>query len=502
MSWLDRIASPSTPRDEGRQVSRRRTARPALGSRIAARLLAPTVEHLVHDRLAAISARVDDAAGWESHTQPGPSDRPWSERADDLDDAFEAWRKNFLVRRIVTLARSYIIGNGITIGSRDPDVAAYIDRFWHHPENRIDQRLAPMVNELIRAGEVFATLHTNCIDGMSYVRFVPAAQIREIRTAPNDYELEIEYGERQTHSADLKWWTGIGHPLAFEPGRMGAEDAAKRSDGGADAAHLEPARGWRPLMLHLCINREIGCTRGEGDLGPLLPWAKRYTAWLQDRVRMNRVRTRQGIMDIQIADDAMVEQKRQQLSRHNPLEAGIYVHGAGEAIAMHSLSLDADDAAADGHALRLANATAANVGLHYLGEGDTINYATAKEMGEPTARYYAERQQNVVDALCELVSAAYRRYCALGFAPWPADGDLQIVPSITEVARADNESLARSAHLVVRALAEMAAHHWIDDATAAALAFKFAGEPLSEERIAAILANAAAQEQEQDHIAR
>ena len=43
--------------------------------------------------LAAVRARVDDAGGWESLAAAGPQDRGWSERAEDLEDALEAWRK-------------------------------------------------------------------------------------------------------------------------------------------------------------------------------------------------------------------------------------------------------------------------------------------------------------------------------------------------------------------------------------------------------------------------
>jgi hypothetical protein len=442
---------------------------------VVQRLFGAAIDRQVQQRLAAVTVRIDDSPGWESHQPTGPQDRTWSERLEDLDDAFEAWKKNFLVRRIVTLCRSYVIGDGITVTSQRPDVDTFVQQFWSHPQNQLTRRLAPMLNELIRAGELFPTLHTNRADGMSYLRFVPATQIREIKTGKQDYELELEYGQSQRATAELKWWIGPNHRQAYKKTR------------GTPGGRL------KPLMLHYCINREIGCTRGEGDLAPLLPWAKRYTAWLEDRVRLNRVRTRQGILEVKIMDDAIVEEKRQQLARHNPLESGIYVHGPGEELNMFSLNIGADEASADGEALRLANATAANVGLHYLGEGATVNYATAKEMGEPTARYYTERQTDFCFTLQDITACAYHRYCAqLDPEAWPSDGNcaLQLVTNVTEVARADNESLARSANLVVRALVEMARAGWIDDKTAATLAFKFAGEPLGEEEINEILANA------------
>ena len=33
------------------------------------------------------------------------------------------------------------------------------------------------------------------------------------------------------------------------------------------------------------LNRPVGCLRGESDLAPVLPWLRRYSRWLEDRVR-------------------------------------------------------------------------------------------------------------------------------------------------------------------------------------------------------------------------
>ena len=57
-----------------------------------------------------------------------------------------------------------------------------------------------------------------------------------------------------------------------------------------------------------------------------------------------------------------------------------------------------------GLVLRLAIATGAHLGLHYLGEGERTNYATAKEMGEPTARFFSDRQEQLIWMIEDLVS--------------------------------------------------------------------------------------------------
>ncbi len=421
---------------------------------------------VIQKKLAAVSVRINDSSGWDSHNH-SPQDRPWADRASDLEDALKAWRRNFMVRRTVTLIRSYVIGGGITVSSTIPEVNAFVQEFWNHHENHMARRLGPMCDELTMSGELFPVLFTNRIDGMSYVRFIPASQIREVKTHPEDYETELSYIQN-TATGESKTWLGPGSRASWEPA---------------------PNCTLPPLMLHLAVNRPIGATRGEGDLTPVLPWARRYSEWLKDRVRLNRQRTRFGLLDVTIADDSQVDLKKQQLRGNNPIEAGIYVHGPGEETKFHDLKIMANDAENDGQILRMAIATGANAALHYFGEGESVNYATAKEMGEPTARFFTERQNQLSRFLLDIIQAAWRRREIVLGAQSPLS-DLKLTTQASEVARADNESLASAAHHAVDALVQMRAHGWIDDRTAAALAFRFAGEPLSEEDLTRILQDA------------
>jgi hypothetical protein len=116
-------------------------------------------------------------------------------------------------------------------------------------------------------------------------------------------------------------------------------------------------------------------------------------------------------------------------------------------------------------------------------------------MGEPTARFYTDRQTEFKYCLTDIVEVAYRRSCLVTGSQAPED--LQLEVHAPEVARADNESLAKAARDIVTALSELKAQGWITDDIAVKMAFKFAGEPLGEDEINRILSTAAASDKEE-----
>lgn len=430
-------------------------------------------------RPARAASSVSDAGAWaalipssqvERPAWPpvAPADRPWHELARDLDDALEAWRRNFLVRQVVRLTTAYVVGDGITLNAHHPHAAGWLRQFWQHRQNRMAARLAAWCDELTRSGELFILLFPNPLDGMQYVRAVPARQIVAVETAPQDYETELSYLEQ------------IDSPLPAGGGGGGDElpPFTRRWKSPLSAAPEEPC------MLHLAINRPVGATRGESDLTPILPWAQRYAQWLKDRVRFHTLRTEMATAWIRVQDESAIARKRMEYAANPPTGGNIFITGPGEEISFPAANIDAGDASPDGLALRLAIAAGANVPLHYLGEGASATRTTAAEMGDPTRRHYRMRQQEFATFLCDLATTAWQRRCAILRlrAPDPA-----ITVDLPDISREDNLSLAQAAHTIVQAFALMKQNHWIDDRTAITLAFKFAGEVLTAEQINAIL---------------
>jgi len=414
------------------------------------------------------SVAITDEGPWDTLLSAGggPADRTWYDVAQDLDDALEAWRKNFLIRQIVRLTTAFVVGDGIRIKVEHPMQAVkFTQAFWSHRQNLIDRRLSAWCDELTRSGELFIALFTNPMDGMSYIRTIPARQIEQVETDPEDYEKETGYQERIPGQVKPKYWP------ALDPTPTAA------------GVQQPPT----PVLLHYSVNKPVGATRGESDLTPILPWVKRYSDWLKDRVRFNKVRTEMAAAWIKIQDDSQVERKRKQYEANPPTGGNIFVTGPGEELKFPASTIQGYDSEPDGKALRLAIAAGANIPLHFLAEGSSATKSTAEAMGDPTQRHFRMRQKDFCYVLVDLVEKAYIRHCQVRGIRRLID--IQATAETPDISREDNESLANAAKTIVEAFSTMTENGWIDNETAIRLSFKFAGEVLPDEKIQQILAN-------------
>lgn len=378
-----------------------------------------------------------------------PLDPAWESVAATQADALEAWRKNPLARRLVSLTAGFVVGDGIRLSSPDPELAAFISAFWSHPANRILGRQSAWCEELSRSGELFLALFTNPADGMSYVRAVPAARIDRIETAAGDYEAELRYHEMgDVETPDGAWWPAAAEALDPAPADHGAPAPAHHG-APVPAHHGVPA----PAMLHYAVNRPVGALRGEGDLAPVLPWLRRYSRWLEDRIRLNA--GLRSFLWVVYAPARSLERLRGSYPR--PPEPGsvLIAEEGGERWEAVTPDLHAADAAADGRALRwMIAAGGPGTGLVDLGEGEDANLATATAMQELRRRFLRQRQAYFGWLLADLTLHAFRRrQAALGEPPAAGDaGADAIVVDAPDISAEDNRELAQAAQSITAAL--------------------------------------------------
>lgn len=348
--------------------------------RIVERIAAPAIERRV-----ALALKQNDAA-WTLlfDRAAGPADAPFGERQETLADALEAWRVNALARRIVGLTTDYVVGSGVEVRSSTPWVDAWIRRFWTHPKNRMPLRVTSMCDELTRSGELFPVLSTNRVDGMSYLRAVPARQIAEVRTHDGDYETALAFHQVDPSGLTLegRTWIAFDNPDRELVGRSSQ------------------------VMLHVAVNRPIGATRGAGDLDPVLKWLKRYNAFLESRLALN-LHSSAFVYDVTVrgaTPDQLLKRKGELATA--PAAGSVLVHGDDEEWKVNRPQVAGWDAAPDGKALLAMIGTGTSTPSHWLNDFDGNTRATAAEMGGPALRHYQSRQQIFGQFLLDLTYAA------------------------------------------------------------------------------------------------
>lgn len=390
-----------------------------------------------------------------------PHDKPWAEWYQEFEDAHEAWRKHPLARRLVGLTTAYAVGPGITLHSDDPVLARFLQTFW--TQNRLALRLEEWSDELARSGELFLVLFTDPLTGYTSVRAVAACQIEEIDFDPEDYECERRYRQRRgPGEADL-WWVGLGHAEASQPAT--------------------------PLMLHYAANRPVGAVRGESDLAPILPWLRRYSRWLEDRVRLNAaMRAFLWIVHAPGRLRGTLEERYR-----TPPDAGSVIiaeQGAEEWQAV-TPNLHAADAEKDGRALRwMIAAGGPGTGLLDLGEGEDANLATGQAMAELRRRFLRRRQAYLAWMLADLALHAYARWAAVTGYRGRAMTHADVTVITPDISPDDNQELATAAERLASSLQTLAG--LVGDSPAyrrmaLRLFAKFVGEPLSAQEFETIL---------------
>lgn len=374
--------------------------------------------------LSAVTSRVDDSDF--SGSYGGSHDYSAAQLVDLYNDALTAWRKNPIANRIIAITTDYTIGDAINVYSSNKKVDRFIKEFWEHPENRMEQRLESMVEELCRSGDLFVVLFRDPVSGMSYIRLVTKDRITAINTNGKDWEKEESYIEQRDLGEKIEW-IGKDSPRSVE----------------AEA-----------VMCHYCVNRPLGALYGESDLTTMIPWLQRYSRMLEDRVRLHwAMRAFLWIVNV---PNNLIREKAEQY--RNPPEAGsIIVAGDNEEWRPMSPQLHGADVSHDLEAIRGMVDAGSGYPPHWRGESGQANLATATAMQAPAERHLVRRQKMIIQMVRDLVAVAYQRAAQIGRVRYLSEAELRemIVVESQDLSRSDNEQMARSAREISVAMANL-----------------------------------------------
>jgi len=374
-------------------------------------------------------------------------DRYDYDRQKVLSETLRAWRVNPLARRIVNLISQFAIGKGIDFDSENAQTRKFLAEWSSHPLNNIPQKLKSWMDELTRSGNLFF-LVTVGASNTAYIRAVPADSIKEIKSAENDIEQELSF-----------------IPQNFDLPPFEAYD---------------PVRNQTEYILHFAVNRPVGSAWGEPDLAPLLPWIGRFSAWLEDRARLNRFRNAfMYIVRGQFKTPAEKKARQNELNANPPRPGSILVTDSSEDWGILSANLDSFDATLDGLALKKMIAAGIGIPLHYLAEPESATSTTAEAAGTPTFRSLQEIQQNFAYILKSLALNAIEvknRDLTRKLKP-------QVSIKLQDISERDNPALALAASRIYASFADMFDRQLITEADLLNITYRMAGESWTEKKV-------------------
>ncbi len=454
MSWLGRILHPLEQVPSADKPDGQRQVREQINPSFFAS--APTQEDAYGNRLA--SGSEEDYLWRRLSDSPYIKDVIPATFLEIHSQCYEAYNANPLAFSIIEMTTSFVLGEGLTVSASNARVQQVLDEFWHRPENRMDERIYSLCTELSLYGEQFLHFFVNEYDGSVTIRQIDPSLIDQIETDPEDVEKPLRYHRRpirQTMS------TATGDPVAFDP----SED----TQGQWFAANSE--------VVHIAINKVSNAKRGKSDLATLLPWLRRYKDWLTDRVRINKYKAA-FLWDVSLvgADKKAIDRKKMEYT-YPPEPGSVIIHNEAEKWSAVEPHIQANDASADGRAIKLMIAAGSSIPEHYLADGDNGNRATAAEMSLPTLLKFKRRQRIVKYMLSLILDRVIREAQRAGRLGPRVDTSYEI--TFPEIDSGEHQTLAHSAYYLVQALTSAKAQGWISDETAMSMLFKFAGEEIN-----------------------
>jgi hypothetical protein len=438
-----------------------------------------TIREQLDPTLLATSAPTQEDYYWGRLATGGEEDYYWRRLSDNFYQKdlmpstylemhnliYEAYHANPLAFAIIEITTSFVLGRGITVEAKNANVHKTLQRFWHDPDNQLDERIYTMSTELALYGEIFVRFFVNRYDGTLKLRLIDPSLIDLIETDPDDIEKPLRFHRRP-----------IGQTLSITdppenlsaPGKMQLLPDETQTAGEWFQAGEE--------VVQFAINKVSNAKRGTSDLATLLPWLRRYKDWLTDRVRMNKYKGA-FMWDVTLhnADRKTIDHKKMEYA-YPPEPGSVLIHNDAEEWKATQPSIQANDASEDGRAIKLMVAVGATLPEHFLSDGTSSNRATAAEMGLPTLLKFQRRQRamkNILRVILDRVILEAQRAGKLGRS---IDTSYEIF--FPEIDSSDNQLLGSGLASLSQALIAAKQQGWLSDETAMKLLFKFANEDI------------------------
>jgi len=308
-----------------------------------------------------------------------------------LKDAYYLYRYDPLARRMLELTKDFVVGEGITVKSKDDAVQRVIDRFWLDSINNMPSKQHNKCLELGLYGEQCYPVFVNEESGHVRLGYLDPDVIDNVIANPENAEdmiavvVKTRPGERKkayriVHAAETGQFAG--HLVGAG---QGLTISYITSAGTTETALLQGP------CFFFSINRVSNATRGNSDLLPVIDWLFGFGDFLYN-AQERQAFLYAFVWDVLLkgATDDQLEAWRK---KHGPPKPGsAIVHNEGEEWNAVTPDLRGRDVVDISRTLRNFILGGLGIPEHWYSEGGYTNRATAQEMGEPSFKRLKARQ--------------------------------------------------------------------------------------------------------------
>lgn len=343
-------------------------------------------------------------------------------RSDILESVWSLWQSSPIAKRILTLKRDHIMGNGVVPTTEESDLQEILDAFWKR--NNMDKRSKEFALQLFLFGEQCHTEFVKESDGRIMQGYVDPGLIEDIIPHPHrpmdmwavllqetkDTRKWVDDREKEIYKIirEAEPFVGIGEdglPTIVEPEWSGLMVTHLQ-------AELEP---WEEVMLASlgkteydgsCLFTKVNSVsnqpRGYSDLMQVTDWidqADETLFSLADREQMASYFSWDVLLEG--ADDEEVNERKKELQGKPPKKGTVKVHNESEIWTFVYPDLKTSGTVATFRALLGFILGGVGYPVHWYAFGDDANRATAVAQGDPTEKSLEHDQGIVQDMLIE-----------------------------------------------------------------------------------------------------
>jgi len=386
--------------------------------------------------------------------------------------AFYLSESNPMARRILSIVRDFVLGDGAQLIAQDDDQGikdacqAVIDRFWRDPYNRLDLWSFDLVFELGLWGELCLPVTINPVDGSVRLGYIDPADILDVIVDPLDQKTPLVVVVRDRILATTRRHYRVIHmddnPVSASYGRMvGVEKSGELSM----EIIVDPSVGvggeriaFDGACFFFTINKVTNARRGRSDLLTLADWIDAIDQHLFGEID-RALLMKAFVWDVSFEGAGETELLDYQRKNPAPKPGSVRYHNQKVKWEAVTPDLKTQDSQILTDLLGSHVATGSGLPKVWLNGLMDANRATAAEMGEPAIKFLTARQRYVKYIIehiltfvldqAELKKRLPRRKAEQGIMPPP----WRLAVQMPEIRQKDMASAATTFASAVQALA-------------------------------------------------